>query len=58
MEEKYMFYRLKILIKRSTELVKKSDELFEWKKSTTYTVLKRLCEKGIFENNKCKLSSS
>ena len=42
MEEKYMFYRLKILIKRSTE----------------YTVLKRLCEKGIFENNKCKLSSS
>lgn len=29
MEEKYMFYRLKILTKRSTELVKKSDELFE-----------------------------
>ena len=35
----------------STELVKKSEEALGWKKSTTYTVLKRLCEKGIFENN-------
>jgi len=22
-----------------------------WKKSTTYTVLKKLCERGIFQNN-------
>ena len=36
----------------STELAKRSEELFRWKKSTTYTVLKRLCEKGIFQNNK------
>ncbi len=36
----------------SAELVKKSEEQFKWKKSTTYTVLKRLCEKGIFQNNK------
>ena len=36
----------------STELAKRSEELFHWKKSTTYTVLKRLCEKGIFQNNK------
>ena len=35
----------------STELVKRSETLLNWKKSTTYTVLKRLCEKGIFENN-------
>ena len=35
----------------STELVKRSEMLLNWKKSTTYTVLKRLCEKGIFENN-------
>lgn len=35
----------------STELVKRSQELLNWKKSTTYTVLKRLCDKGIFENN-------
>ncbi|MBE6562753.1 MAG: BlaI/MecI/CopY family transcriptional regulator [Ruminococcaceae bacterium] len=36
----------------STELVKKSEEALGWKKSTTYTVLKRLCEKGIFQNDK------
>ena len=41
----------------STELVKRSEELFKWKKSTTYTVLKRLCEKGIFENNKGTVTS-
>lgn len=35
----------------STELVKRSEALLNWKKSTTYTVLKRLCDKGIFENN-------
>ena len=34
----------------STELVKKSGETLGWKKSTAYTVLKRLCEKGIFRN--------
>lgn len=34
----------------SSELVKVSERQFQWKKSTTYTVLKRLCEKGIFQN--------
>ena len=34
----------------STELVRRSGELLNWKKSTTYTVLKRLCDKGIFKN--------
>lgn len=34
----------------STELSKQSAELLKWKKSTTYTVLKRLCDKGIFRN--------
>ncbi len=34
----------------SGELVKKAAEAFLWKKSTTYTVLKKLCDKGIFEN--------
>ena len=24
----------------------------DWKKSTTYTVLKKLCERGFFENNR------
>ena len=35
----------------STELVRLAQEALGWKKSTTYTVLKRLCEKGIFENS-------
>lgn len=35
----------------SSALVLKAQEALGWKKSTTYTVLKRLCEKGIFENN-------
>ncbi len=35
----------------SAELTKRSQEQLKWKKSTTYTVLKRLCDKGIFQNN-------
>ena len=35
----------------SSELAKQSEEQLKWKKSTTYTVLKRLCDKGIFVNN-------
>ena len=34
----------------STELVKLAEEALDWKKSTTYTVLKRLCDRGIFQN--------
>ena len=34
----------------STELVHLAERELEWKKSTTYTVLTRLCEKGIFQN--------
>lgn len=34
----------------SGELVKLCDVKLGWKKSTTYTVLKKLCEKGIFQN--------
>lgn len=41
----------------SAELVKRSEEALKWKKSTTYTVLKRLCEKGIFRNEKGTVSS-
>ena len=33
------------------ELVKRAEAAFGWKRTTTYTVLKRLCEKGIFQNN-------
>ncbi|MBQ6292917.1 MAG: BlaI/MecI/CopY family transcriptional regulator [Lachnospiraceae bacterium] len=34
----------------SGELVKLCAEKLGWKKSTTYTVLKKLCEKGYFRN--------
>jgi len=34
----------------STELVRLAAEVLDWKKSTTYTVLKRLCERGLFQN--------
>lgn len=34
----------------SGELVKLCQQELEWKKSTTYTVLRKLCEKGIFRN--------
>jgi predicted transcriptional regulator len=34
----------------SPELVKIAEREMKWKKSTTYTVLKKLCEKGIFKN--------
>lgn len=41
----------------SSEIVKIAEKELKWKKSTTYTVLKRLCEKGIFENNGGVVSS-
>ena len=34
----------------SPTLVKLCNERLGWKKSTTYTVFKKLCEKGIFQN--------
>lgn len=34
----------------SGELVTMCSKELDWKKSTTYTVLRRLCERGIFQN--------
>ena len=34
----------------SGELVKLCEKELHWKKPTTYTVLRRLCERGIFQN--------
>ena len=34
----------------SGQLVKLAGERLNWKKSTTYTVLRRLCERGLFQN--------
>ncbi len=41
----------------STELVKICLAKLEWKKSTTYTVLRKLCERGIFRNENGTVSS-
>ncbi len=41
----------------SAELAKRSEELLSWKKTTSYTVLRRLCDKGLFVNEKGTVSS-
>ena len=41
----------------SSELARRSEEELKWKKTTSYTVLKRLCNKGIFQNNKGTVTS-
>ena len=40
----------------SPELVKLCEERLSWKKSTTYTVLKKLIGKGIFQNENAIVS--
>lgn len=41
----------------SSELVKLAERELSWKKSTTYTVLKRLCERGLFQNQSGTVTS-
>lgn len=41
----------------SSNLVKLCEKEMNWKKSTTYTVLKKLCNRGIFENVDAIVSS-
>ena len=41
----------------SGELVKLCEQELSWKKSTTYTILRRLCERGIFLNDKGTVTS-
>ncbi len=41
----------------SGELVKLCEQELGWKKSTTYTVLKKLCERGILQNEKAVVTS-
>ena len=40
----------------SPELVGIADKEMDWKKSTTYTVLKKLCDKGVFRNENANVS--
>jgi len=41
----------------STEIARLCAEQLEWKKSTTYTVLRRLCERGIMKNESSIITS-
>lgn len=41
----------------SGELVKLCEKELTWKKSTTYTMLRRLCQRGIFQNKDGIVSS-
>jgi len=41
----------------SGDLVRLCEKEMNWKKSTTYTVLKKLCEKGIFQNKNAVVTS-
>lgn len=41
----------------SGDLVKLAQNELNWKRSTTYTVLRRLCEKGIFQNVRGQVTS-
>lgn len=41
----------------SGELVKICERELNWKKSTTYTMLRRLCQRGIFQNENGIVSS-
>jgi len=41
----------------SGELVKLAEKELTWKRTTTYTILKRLCDRGIFKNEHGTVSS-
>ncbi len=41
----------------SGQLVKLASERLNWKKSTTYTVLRKICENGIFQNEQAVVTS-
>ena len=41
----------------AAELAKLADKELKWKKTTAYTALKRLCDKGIFRNDSGTVTS-
>ncbi len=42
---------------KSSELVAAAEAAFDWKRTTTHTVIKRLCDKGLFRNEKGTVTS-
>ena len=41
----------------SNQLTKLAQKELNWKMTTTYTILKRLCDRGIFQNQNSTVSS-
>jgi predicted transcriptional regulator len=41
----------------SMELIKIAERELAWKKSTTFTILKKLCDKGVFRNENATVSA-
>ena len=42
---------------KSTELAKLCKDKLDWSKATTYTVIKRLCERGVIQNENTIVTS-
>ena len=42
----------------SGQLVKLCEDILQWKKSTTYTILRRVCDRGLFKNEEGIVSSN
>lgn len=42
---------------KSADLVKAASQELGWKKSTTYTVIRRLCERGAISNDKTNVTA-
>lgn len=42
---------------QSGELARLCEKELNWKKSTTYTILRRVCERGLFQNNNGTVTS-
>ena len=42
---------------KSTELAKLCKDKLDWSKTTTYTVIKRLCERGVIQNENTTVTS-
>ena len=41
----------------SRRLAQLAEERLNWKRTTTYTILKRLCDRGLFQNENGKVTS-
>lgn len=42
----------------SGRLVKMCEDILQWKKSTTYTILRRVCDRGLFKNEDGMVTSN